>query len=388
MRSKPSEHSSTASPYNEEFPLADDIYYLNHAAVAPWPRRTAKAVSAFAQENMVHGAQHYLKWLKSERSLRKSLARLLNAPSPDDIALLKNTSEALSVVAYGIDWQPGDNIVSYTDEFPSNRIVWESLASKGVELRLAELTTSTEPEAKLIALCNERTRLITVSSVQYARGLRINIDKLGAFCRTNNILFCVDAIQSLGALPFDLHRCQADFVMADGHKWMLAPEGLALFYCRAEIRKQLNLNQFGWHMVDRPGDYDSTEWRPSPTATRFECGSPNMLGIHALQASLSLIEEVGLETISNNIANNVSLLIELIDGIDRSTLLSPREQRRQSGIVTFSIAGADHTQLYHYLMQNGVICAQRGGGIRFSPHFYTTAEHIYRAIEILNDYRE
>ncbi len=387
MKSKPPEQS-TSSPYSEEFLLADDIYYLNHAAVAPWPQRTARAVSAFAQENMTCGAQHYLKWLKRERNLRESLARLLNTPSPDDIALLKNTSEALSVVAYGIDWQPGDNIVSYAEEFPSNRIVWESLASKGVELRLVELADSKEPEADLTARCDERTRLITVSSVQYARGLRIDIDKIGAFCHTNNILFCVDAIQSLGALPLDVQRCHADFVMADGHKWMLAPEGLALFYCRAEIREQLSLNQFGWHMVDRPGNYDTTEWQPSPTATRFECGSPNMMGIHALQASLSLIEDVGLETISNRIFNNVKLLIELIDDIDRSKLLSPRERRRQSGIVTFAITDADHTQLYRYLMQNGVICAQRGGGIRFSPHFYTTAEHIHSAIDILNNYKE
>jgi len=374
------------SLYEDEFPLADDVYYLNHAAVAPWPRRTADAVASFAQENMTYGAQHYLKWLKVERALRESLAWLINAPSFQDIALLKNTSEALSVVAYGIDWRPGDNIVSYADEFPSNRIVWESLASKGAELRLVELTTSEDPESELIALCDEHTRLVTVSSVQYARGLQIDINKIGAFCRANNILFCVDAIQSLGALPFDAQKCQADFVMADGHKWMLGPEGLAVFYCRAEIREQLSLNQFGWHMVDKPGNYDSTEWKPSQTATRFECGSPNMIGVYALHASLSLTQEVGLDTISNKLFKNISLLIELIDNIEGSTLLSPRDRARQSGIVTFSIAGADHAQLYHYLMKNGVICAQRGGGIRFSPHFYTKTDHIHKAIEILGRY--
>ena len=373
--------------YEDEFPIADDVYYLNHAAVAPWPRRTADAVSAFAQENMSCGAQYYLEWLKVERALRESLACLINAPSLHDIALLKNTSEALSIVAYGIDWEPGDNIVSYADEFPSNRIVWESLASKGVELRLVELTGSDDPEAELMALCDERTRLVTVSSVQYARGLRIDIDKIGAFCRTNNILFCVDAIQSLGALPFNVQECQADFVMADGHKWMLGPEGLALFYCRAEIREQLNLNQYGWHMVDKPGNYDATEWKPSSTATRFECGSPNMMGTHALHASMSLIQDVGLDTISSNLFKKTALLIELIDNINGSTLLSPRGQARQSGIVTFSIAGADHTQLYHYLMKNNVICAQRGGGIRFSPHFYTRTDHLLKAMEILSHYR-
>ncbi len=375
------------SLYENEFPLADSICYLNHAAVAPWPRRTANAVASFAQENVTYGAQHYLKWLKIERALRESLAWLINAPSFHDIALLKNTSEALSIVAYGLDWQAGDNIVSYAEEFPSNRIVWESLASKGVELRLVELTDLDDPETELIAHCDEHTRLVTVSSVQYARGLRVDIDRIGTFCRANNILYCVDAIQSLGALPFDVQKCQADFVMADGHKWMLGPEGLALFYCRAEVREQLSLNQFGWHMVDKPGNYDSAEWQPSQTATRFECGSPNMIGTYALHASLSLIQEVGLKAISNKLFKNRSLLIELIDDIDKSALLSSRDSARQSGIVTFSIAGANHTQLYHYLMQNNVICAQRGGGIRFSPHFYTRAEHIYKAVEILNHYK-
>ncbi len=375
------------SLYEDEFPLADNLCYLNHAAVAPWPRRTADAVIAFAQENMTHGAQHYLKWLKVEHALRESLAWLINAPSLQDIALLKNTSEALSLVAYGVDWQPGDNIVSYADEFPSNRIVWESLASKGVELRLVELTETETPEADLIALCDRRTRLVSVSSVQYARGLRIDIDTIGAFCHTNNILFCVDAIQSLGALPFDVQRCQADFVMADGHKWMLGPEGLALFYCRAEVREQLKLNQFGWHMVDKPGNYDAAKWKPSATATRFECGSPNMMGACALHASLSLIKDTGLDSISDKIFNNVSLLIELIDNTNGAKLLSPRDKMRQSGIVTFSVTGADHTQLYNHLMQNNVICAQRGGGIRFSPHFYTQAGQILKAMDILQSYR-
>ncbi len=385
MKNKPPEAHSL---YEKEFPLADNLCYLNHAAVSPWPRRTAKAVMAFARENMTCGAQRYPEWLKSERRLRESLAWLINAPSPDDIALLKNTSEALSVVAYGIDWKPGDNIVSYTDEFPSNRIVWESLARKGVELRCARAAAAAEAESALIARCDERTRLITVSSVQYAHGMRIDIDRIGAFCRTNKILFCVDAIQSLGALPFDVQQCQADFVMADGHKWMLAPEGLALFYCRAEVREQLSLNQFGWHMVERRGDYDAIEWRPSPTATRFECGSPNMIGIHALEASLSLIREVGMATISRKILKNTSLLIDLINNISGSKLLSPTEEKRRSGIVTFSVTGTDHAKLYRYLMQNGIICAQRGGGIRLSPHFYTTEAHLHRAVDILSNHRE
>ncbi|MFC1684012.1 aminotransferase class V-fold PLP-dependent enzyme [Pseudomonadota bacterium] len=370
----------------QEFDLTDDIIYLNHAAVAPWPKRTAEAVARFAQENATRGAQHYPHWLLVEKELRKSLAWLINAPDWQDIALVKNTSEALSMVAYGLDWRTGDNMVSIAQEFPSNRIVWESLADKGVELRLVDLEQTDDPEQALLDLCDDRTRLLSVSSVQYASGMRADIDKIGAFCRKNDILFCVDAIQSLGALPFDAQGCQADFVMADGHKWMLGPEGLALFYCRAEIREQLALNQYGWHMTDQPGNYDSTEWAPSPTATRFECGSPNMLGIYALNASLSLIQEVGIDEIQGGIKTITSLLIDLLSEIDGCRLLSPLDDERRSGIVTFQIDGVDHAALYSHLMSKGVICAQRGGGIRFSPHFYIQPAKIQAAVQIVRAY--
>lgn len=372
--------------FKQEFPLAEELIYLNHAAVAPWPKRTAEAVEAFARENLHRGAQHYPQWLRIERELRDSLAWLINAPSAQDIALLKNTSEALSLVAYGLDWQAGDNMVSIAQEFPSNRIVWESLGSKGVELRLLDLAMADDPEQALFDLCDDKTRLISVSSVQYASGMRADIDIIGAFCRKNGIFFCVDAIQSLGALPFDVQACQADFVMADGHKWMLGPEGLALFYCRAEVRERLALSQFGWHMVDQPGNYNRTEWAPSPTATRFECGSPNMLGIYALNASLSLIREVGMEEIQARVMENTGLLFDRLQQIEGCTLLSPQQESRRSGIVTFNIAGTDHGALHAQLMAQGVICAERGGGIRFSPHFYIEPGQIEAAVAIVDDY--
>ena len=201
-----------------EFRLSDGLVYLNHAGVSPWPARTAEAVRNFADENMVHGSRLYPQWLERETALRAQARDLLNAPSIDDIALLKNTSEALSVVAYGLEWQEGDNIVSTNQEFPSNRIVWESLAAKGVDFREADPAGFSEPEDALFALVDSSTRLITVSSVQFSTGLRMDLEKIGEFCKNRDILFCIDAIQSLGALTFDVRRVHADFVMADGHK--------------------------------------------------------------------------------------------------------------------------------------------------------------------------
>jgi cysteine desulfurase / selenocysteine lyase len=287
--------------FSAEFPLDPGLCYLNHAAVAPWPTRTTRAVQAFAEENNHTGSRHYERWLATERDLREGLRQLINATSTDEIALLKNTSEALSVVAHGLDWSADDEVVISHLEFPSNRIVWESLARYGVKLRIADLYSRDNPEQALLDCLTDRTRLLSVSSVQYGNGLRLDLPVLGKACRERNILFCVDAIQSIGTGPFDVQAIQADFVMADGHKWMLGPEGLALFYCRRERLESLRLNQFGWHMVAAVGDFDRKEWAPSPTATRFECGSPNLLCAHALHASIGLLLEVGMEQVAERI---------------------------------------------------------------------------------------
>ncbi len=364
----------------KEFPQLTDLIYLNHAAVSPWPARTAEAVKQFADENVSMGAMHYKKWLNTEWTLRQQIKDLINAPSVDDIALLKNTSEALSVVACGLDWQAGDNVVSSAEEFPSNRIPWQAQQSNGVSFRAVDIRNDA-PEQALMSACDGQTRVLTISSVQYSSGIRLDLVVLGEFCRQNNILFCVDAIQSIGAHKIDVQEIQADFVMADAHKWMLGPEGIALFYCKAERRQQLALHQFGWHMLENAGDFDATSWQSAATAQRFECGSPNMLGIHALSASLSLIEQLGIEKIEINIFNNTSYLIDKLKNIDGVKILTPVQQRHHAGIVNFSIDSIDIADLHRMLLNDKVICAQRGSGIRFSPHFYISREKLDKAIE-------
>jgi len=360
----------------EEFPLRSNLVYLNHAAVGVWPRRTAEAVKAFAEENMRQGAADYPQWMKVERELRGRLKRFIGASSADDIALVKNTSEALSLIAYGLEWQPGDNIVSSNQEFPSNRIVWESLQGKGVELRLADISGD-DPEAALLSICDERTRLLTISSVQYGTGLCMDLNRLGRFCHDHGILFCVDAIQSLGALQFDVEACHADFVVADGHKWMLGPEGLAVFYSGTEAREQLKLLQYGWHMVQRAGDFDASDWAPAAAARRFEPGSPNMLGIHALNASLSLFEDISMETVESLLLDRAGTLMRWVEENPDLELMTPVQSGRYAGIVTFrhcQLDPAGHADLYRRLMKAGIVCANRAGGIRLSPHFYTDVD--------------
>ena len=366
-----------------EFPLTDELIYLNHAAVAPWPKRTGAAVIKFAEQNTRYGSHFYPDWLNKEAELRKQLQALLNAPSADDIALVKNTSEALSFVAFGLTWQAGDNIVSSNEEFPSNRLPWESLANQCVEFRQADLSNANTPEDALFALVDNNTRLLTISSIQFASGLRMDLARIGEFCKRRGILFCIDAIQSLGAVQFDVQAYQADFVMADGHKWMFGPEGLGVFYTTSEARDKLKLTQYGWHMMKDTHNYENKPWETHPTARRFECGSPNMLGIHAFSASLSLLLETGMAAIDALVIEKSDHLKDAIAKSKQLVLLSERQSQLKSGIVVFKHRTVSNEVLYQYLQKNGVVCALRGGGIRFSPHFYNTLEEIDRALELI-----
>lgn len=372
---------------HDEFPQPAGLRYLNHAAVAPWPKRAALAVSAFAEQNCRIGARDYPAWLHVETRLRERLQRLINAPSSSDVALVKNTSEALSFVAFGLDWRAGDQVVISDEEFPSNRIVWQALEPQGVEVIQVALA-GPDPEGALLAACGPRTRLLSISAVQYASGLRLDLPRLGQGCQSRGVLLCIDAIQQLGALPFDVQAAHCAFAMADGHKWLLGPEGLGVFYCRSDLREQLKLHEYGWHMLEHPGDYLRQEWQPARSARRFECGSPNMLGAMALEASLSLLEEVGMVNVGRALEQRINALQEGLLRIPGIRLHSPRDPQRRAGILNFSLDGRDTSELFQRLTAEQVVCAQRGAGIRFSPHFYTTDRVLQETLDLLSQMAE
>ncbi|MDX2425816.1 MAG: aminotransferase class V-fold PLP-dependent enzyme [Cycloclasticus sp.] len=375
-----------SNDYSSEFNLDDDVIYLNHAAVAPWPCRTEQAVNAFCRENVTIGSKKYANWLKVETHLKKQLASLINAESVDEIALVKNTSEALSFVAYGLDWNAGDNVITSDEEFPSNMIPWESLANQGVTVKKTALKGLSDPTDALIQQIDQRTRLLTISSVQYASGLRVDLERLGQACQKNGVLFCIDAIQSIGAFPFDVQKYQADFVMADGHKWMLGPEGLAVFYCRLQALDKLKLTQFGWHMVEDMGNYDTPLWTTAKSARRFECGSPNMLSIHALSASIGLLLETGMDNVAANVIARGQYVIDKVKQNASLTLLT-NPDKNGNNIIVFKSSNDDTDRLFDYLTTHNVVCAKRGGGIRFSPHFYTPTDVIDRAFKLIENFQ-
>ena len=365
------------------YPVLQQGLYANHAAIAPWPRVAAEAVAAFARENAEVGAEKYSRWLLRETQLKRGLASLINAVSENDIALLKNTTEGICTVANGINWRAGDNLVLPAHEFPSNRLPWLALQRYGVEVREVDIRRSENPENALLEQIDKRTRLLSVSAIQWTDGLRLKLERLGQFCRQNNVLFFVDAIQQLGAMQLDVQACGIDFLAADGHKWLLAPEGIAVFFCREGLREKLQIHQQGWHMVDEPYQFDREDWQPSKTAMRFEAGSPNTLGQVAMHASIGLLQDVGMSRVESLIEENSRVLsagLEYISGVE---ILRPFDPQRVSGIVSFRPLNKNPVEILKALKQRKLSCALRGGAIRLSPHFYQAGKPVLEMLDLV-----
>jgi cysteine desulfurase/selenocysteine lyase len=320
----------------DEFPILAAGPYLNHAAIGPWPRCTAEAMQAFAEENLLRGPAAYPTWIRRENDLRKDLARLIGAHSADSIALLKNTSECISTVAWGLDWRAGDNLVLPRFEFPSNRLPWLAQAMQGVEVREVDIRTAPDAEAALVAAMDGRTRLLSVSAVQWSDGFRLDLQRLGDACHKRHVLFFVDAIQQLGALPVDVDACRIDFLAADAHKWLLGPEGIAVFYTAGQARSQLALRQQGWHMFDDPWNFQREDWTPANSARRFEAGSPNSAGQAALHASIGLLLEQGPAAIATRVLENTDYLVSRLRAVRDLSIVSRCEPQRRSGTMRYA----------------------------------------------------
>lgn len=376
-------NSPSLSSLTEQFPILQHGHYLNHAAVGPWPRCTAEAVKRFADENMRQGAAGYREWYQREDRLREGLRTMLGASDSADIALLKNTSEGISTVAFGLDWQPGENIVLPAGEFPSNRLPWLAQEVNGVEVREVDIRAAENAEQALLEAMDANTRLLTVSAVQWSDGFRLDLQRLGKSCRQRGVLFFVDAIQQLGALPMDVETCQIDFLAADAHKWLLAPEGIAVFYCRESARPQLTLLQQGWHMFENPLNFERTRWTPASSAKRFEAGSPNTVGQAALHASVELLLGYGMDKVGDRVLANTRYLLQQLAEIPGARIASHASGGRLSGIVSFSLDSIPVRTLHRMLSDEGVSIVIRDDSIRLSPHFYQDERQLDPVLEIV-----
>lgn len=361
--------------YRREFPVTEKYIYLDHAGVAPVSLRVKAAVERFLSESAQGGAFHYPHWALRTAHARKNCARLINA-GHTEIAFVKNTSHGLSLVAEGLDWKAGDNVLFFEKEFPSNIYPWLNLKRKGVETRVIPSRDGRILIEDIEPLIDSRTRLFAISSVQFANGFRIDLKRAGELCRTRRVFFCVDAIQSLGVIPMDVWEYHVDFLSADAHKWLLGPEGAGIFYCRKELAGRLNPPLIGWKSVQNEFDFDNPEFRLKADALRFEEGSMNLMGIFGLGAAVELLLEVGIGKIEERVLNLGDVIIQ--EAEKRGfTILTPKAREERGGIVTFS-GHFDPAKVRDALREKGIMVNVRGGGLRVSPHFYNTEEEIMK----------
>lgn len=367
--------------YRRDFPLTEKYIYLDHAGVAPASLRVKAAIEKFLAESAGCGAFQYPRWVQQVIDIRGSCARLINAEI-DEIAFVKSTSHGLSLVAEGLDWEQGDNLLIYEKEFPSNIYPWTNLERKGVERRVIPSREGRILIDDIRRIMNSRTRLLAISSVQFANGFRVDLKSLGSLCRDKGTLFCVDAIQSLGAFPMDVKECHIDFLAADAHKWLLGPEGIGIFYCRKDLAERLNPLLIGWKSVQNELDFDNPAFRLKSDALRFEEGSMNLIGIVGLGAAIDLLFEVGIENIEQRVLGLGDLIIHEAEKRGY-TVLTPKAREERGGNIT--ICGKfDPAKMKDALREKGIMVNVRGGGLRVSPHFYNTGEEIQAFFKALD----
>lgn len=385
------EQSQTA--LRSQMAVSEEFAYFDHAAVAPLPKPAAQALISYANQSQSCGDVHWLDWAAKVENLRSLAANLLRVRA-EEIALVSNTTQGIHLVAEGFPWREGDNVLVPDNEFPSNRLPWKNLERRGVEVRDVPIPASGHLDADLFQpLVDERTRMVALSWVGFASGFRADLPQIVDWAHDRGLLVMLDAIQGLGAFPLDAKNCPVDFICADGHKWMLGPEGAGLFYLRAEHLNLLQPLGLGWNSL-AAGAFEPGASQLKETAAQYEGGTTNMPGMHGLAASLNLLLEAGLneeQAISKAILDNVGLLEDQLRTAGFEVLL-PSLERHRSGIVgvRWPEAVEDAKLLAaarKQLISRKVVTSVRDGRLRIATHAYNNSEEIELLVHELVEFR-
>ncbi len=362
--------------FRDDFPVTRELVYLNHASVAPLCKPAAEAMKALADEVRHYGSHYYSRWLQVYEELRLAAASLIGA-GKHEIAVVKNTSEGLATVANGIDWKPGDKIVGFEEEFPANYFPWKRLERRGVNI---EWLPAAAPLDRIDEACRG-ARLLAISFVQYLSGYRADLDGIGEICHRRGCLFVVDAIQGLGALPLNVRASRIHALAADGHKWLLGPEGCGVLYVRQDVQDLVEPQEIGWTNFASQ-DYGNRDMTLRGDAGRYECGTLNTIGCFGLRAAIGYLLGIGVERVAPAVLAAAGRIAEGA-AAKGYQLLGTRTPQTASGIVSFRKPGVDSRFVVSRLRESGVETASRLGWVRASPHFYIGPDDVDRAIAAL-----
>lgn len=389
MSAPPVSHPQALIGNADAFPVLRHWRFFNHAGVCPLPAAAADALRRYADEAS-RGAYLETTWYAQLGRLRAVLAGMIGA-SAGEIALLKNTSEGLATVAAGLTWRPGDRIITTAVEYSSNMYPWMDLSRRcGVELVVVPARTRDDgalvvSEDELIAeIACPRTRLLAVSHVQFATGQRMDIVRLGEACRAAGVRFCLDAIQTVGVLPVDVNAAHVDYLAADGHKWLLGPEGAGFLYVRRERMEELRPPMLGWNSVRNPFAFGTYDLTLKPDASRYECGTLTIPAFLALLASAELLAGAGVAFVAGRLK---ALGDHLGAGLRARgyRIVSPRDGQRWGGSVCFRREGLDSAaEAIRLRNEHRIEVVAREGNLRASPHFYNTTDELDLLLDALS----
>ncbi len=373
--------SSKLEEIRKRFPITQSCAYVNHAAVGALSVGVKQAMVEQIDSH-VTDVHHSGDWYEAVSQQGRTLAgKLVNCP-PDRIAYIQNTSHGVFLAADGLDWREGDNVIVPQMEFPSNYLVWKNLAAQGVELRHFPADNGRLTPETLQTLIDARTRVVTLSHVQFYNGFRADLAAFADICRQYDALLIVDGTQSIGAISLDMERCGVDILIVSAHKWMLGPMGIGFMALSERAFACLTVNSVGWLSVNDPYQF-RREIDLLPTAERFEPGTRNRAGIFGLAARLHEIDEAGIVSIEQRIfALNDRVYAGILPFGFQVT--SPWGNHERSGIMTVNRPGVSSQRLHQKLADAGVVASVRLGAIRLSPHYYNSEEEIDLTINILS----
>jgi len=364
-----------------EFAVTDRFVYFNHAAVGVLPIQTRNAVDTFVHGHAEAGVMGTYTYEAKMPAYRERIGRFIGAHGRD-IAVLRNTNDGATVIAQGLEWQPGDELLLSDNEFPANVLPWLALRERGVHVKFISTDRERMTPDVLRREITPRTRVVAVSWVGFADGYRHDLAALGEIAHDAGAIFCVDSIQGLGAFPLDVDACGIDALYNGGQKWLMALQGVSFLYVRDTLLERLRLAAPGWRSAANMWDFLNYEQPITDDASRFEGGTPNFVGALSLDNSIDVLDRAGAAKIGEHV---LALTDRLCEGLQRcgAELLTLRGDGISSGIVTFRIPGCDSVTLGRALQAKGVITTWRPNGIRVSPHGYNTAEEIDRMLELI-----
>ena len=356
------------------FPLTKkNMIYFNHAATAPLNTFVIEALHNYIDDKTDGEIENYNEFLKIVEESKSRLGQMINS-SPDRIAYLDNTSNGINILAQGTQWKSGDRILLNNIEFPANIYPFLNLERKGVIIDFVKSKEGAVSAENVIENIKPGTRLISISQVQFLSGYRVDLKKIGEYCKKNNIVFCVDAIQGLGAVRLDVQRDNIDFISCGTQKWMLGQQGFAFIYISEKLQEQLQQSYLGWLSVNGAWDFLNYKVDLKDNADRYQGGTLNTIGIISLNASLKVFLEFGFDAIEKTIVENTCYFIEKLESIGINPFQANFKKENLAGITNFKMDDAQ--RIFDELSKNKIHFSLRAGLLRFSPHFYNTKEEI------------